>query len=99
MREMERLIYYEVEFNDLGFQRPGIATSRILWSDIRRIAYGWECNEMALEDWNFWAFQTTSPEPILEVVIGSVDTMRFSDALRSEEEALVLLCRRPISCQ
>jgi hypothetical protein len=78
---MERVIYHEAEFDDLGFRRPGIKSSEVLWGDVLRVAYGYELDELALVDWNFWGFQTGNPELLLEVVISTVSTLRFRDEI------------------
>jgi len=79
---IERLIYNEVVFDDLGFQATGRAYTRVEWSQIRRVAMGHQVDEMALEDCYFWAFQTDDPDRLIEVQIETVSMMHFDQEIR-----------------
>ncbi len=78
---MERLNLTEVEFDDSRFYSPGRKYTTVLWSDVIRVAYGYEAHPIAIVDWNFWGFQTTNSGIMMQVEIGSISTMRFSDEI------------------
>ena len=76
------MIYSSVVFDDLAFQAMGRLHTRLEWRQIRRVAMGHQVDEMALEDWYFWAFQTDDPNRLIEVQIETVSMMHFDDEIR-----------------
>jgi len=79
---IERMIYYDVVFDDLGFEARGRAYTRVEWRQIRRVAMGHQVDEMALEAWYFWAFQTDDPHRLIEVQIETISTRQFDEEIR-----------------
>jgi hypothetical protein len=53
--------YAPVEFNDVGFWSQKSAQDIVRWSDIIRVAWGYEIHPIVIADWDFWAFQTVDP--------------------------------------
>jgi len=58
------MIYNKVEFDEFGFRALGLEATRILWSDIIRVAYCMVVDSVALKVEDYWAFQTTDPNLI-----------------------------------
>jgi|SRR6266404_4529442 len=78
----ERMIYRDVVFDDLGFQAIGRKATRVAWTQIRRVALGHQVDEIALEAFYFWTFQTNDPDLLIEVQISTISTMQFDEEIR-----------------
>lgn len=77
--ETRLIIYEEIEFDQVGFQRPGRESTKVLWEEIVRVALCYEIHPVAVSDWDYWAFQTRDPNLIIWVRINdAAQSQRFS---------------------
>jgi len=53
--------FHQEEYCEHGLRPLGAEAISVPWSKIKRVALGYEIHSIAIEDWDFWAFQTDDP--------------------------------------
>jgi len=69
-----------VTVDDDGFRVDGVAS--VAWSDVVRVALGYEIHPVVIADWDFWAFRTTDARCGYWIRTDNLWTTTFSQAVR-----------------